>query len=175
MGTMTQNQGDRQGMALTSVSLVIAVAVGTALIVGLAAVFFYGDFPPARVRNSVALWIFAGAAAITAVSVRRRIRDGEVGQDRSQMSPVFIARAAVLGKACSWLGALTGGAYAGLTVYVLLHYRDLVAAQDDTPGAVVCVAAGAAVAVAGLLLERCCLVPPGDADSDGRRSGAQAT
>lgn len=161
-------------MSLTPVSGLLLAAVGAALVVGVAAVFFYGDFPPARIRNSVALWIIAGVAAVTAVAVRRRISDGEVGQDRSQMSPVFIARAAVLGKACAWLGAFLGGAYLGLTCYVLIKYPDLLAAQEDAPGAVVCLATGAGVAVAGVVLERCCLVPPGDADPDTRRSGAGA-
>lgn len=162
------------GLSLTPVSALLLAAAATALVVGVAAVYFYGDFPPARVRNSVALWIIAAVAAVTAVAVRRRINDGEVGHDSSQMSPVFIARAAVLGKACSWLGAFVGGGYLGLTVYVLIEYPSLLAAQEDTPGAVACVAAGAAVAVAGVVLERCCLVPPGDANPDGRRSGAQA-
>nr|WP_130840888.1 DUF3180 domain-containing protein [Corynebacterium neomassiliense] len=167
--------GDRgPGLALTPVSALLTAAAGMALVIGVAAVFFYGDFPPARVRNSVALWVFAVVAAFTAVAVRRRIADGEVGLDRSQMSPVFIARAAVLGKACSWLGALVGGGYLGLTVYVLIRYPSLLAAQEDAPGALVCTAAGVCVAVAGVVLERCCLVPPGDADPDGRRSGAQA-
>lgn len=164
----------RPGMALTPLSGLLTAAAATAVVVGVAAVFFYGDFPPARVRNSVALWLFAAVAAVTAVAVRRRIADGEVGLDRSQMSPVFIARAAVLGKACAWLGAFVGGAYLGLTVYVLAQYPALLAAQADTPGAVVCTAAGACVAVAGVVLERCCLVPPGDADPDSRRSGAPA-
>lgn len=177
---MTQKNGGpqgspgRPGLALTPVSGLLFAAGATALVVGVAAVFFYGDFPPARVRNSVALWIIAGVAAVTAVAVRRRIADGEVGLDRSQMAPVFIARAAVLGKACSWLGAFIGGGYLGLSVYVLAEYTALLAAQEDTPGALTCVAAGVAVAVAGVVLERSCLVPPGDADPDGRRSGAQA-
>lgn len=177
MGTVTStNNGSpgRPGMALTPVSGLLAAAAATALVVGVAAVFFYGDFPPARVRNSVALWLFAAVAAVTAVVVRRRITEGEVGQDRSQMSPVSVARAAVLGKACAWLGAFVGGAYLGLTVYVLVEYPTLLAAQEDTPGAVVCTAAGACVAVAGVVLERCCLVPPGDADPDSRRSGVTA-
>jgi hypothetical protein len=179
MGSMKQKNGQPgqsggPGMSLTPVSALLVAAGASALVVGVAAVYFYGDFPPARVRNSVAMWIIAGVAAVTAVAVRRRIADGEVGQDRSQMAPVFIARAAVLGKACSWLGAFVGGGYLGLTVYVVVEYSSLLAAQEDTPGAVTCVAAGAAVAVAGVVLERCCLVPPGDADPDGRRSGAQA-
>ncbi|WP_297005481.1 DUF3180 domain-containing protein [uncultured Corynebacterium sp.] len=166
--------GGHPGLSLTPVSGLLVAAGSSALVVGVAAVFFYGDFPPARVRNSVAMWIIAGVAAVTAVAVRRRIADGEVGQDRSQMDPVFIARAAVLGKACSWLGAFVGGGYLGLAVYVLVEYSSLLAAQDDTPGVVACVASGVAVAVAGVVLERCCLVPPGDADPDGRRSGAEA-
>lgn len=161
-------------MSLTPLSSLVVTALAAAVIIGVTASLFYGDFPPARVRNSVALWIIAAIAATTAVAVRRRILDGEVGLDRSQMSPLFIARAAVLGKACAWLGAVVGGAYLGLTGYVLIEYSTLLAAQEDTPGAVVCLAAGAAVAVAGVVLERACLAPPGDFGQDQRRSGAQA-
>nr|WP_245557373.1 DUF3180 domain-containing protein [Corynebacterium terpenotabidum] len=162
------------GLALTPVSVLLVTAAGAALVVGVAAVSFYGDFPPARVRNSLALWIIAVVAAVAAVVVRRRISAGEVGLDRTQLAPVFIARAGVLGRACSWLGALVGGGYLGLTVYVLVEYETLLAAQEDTPGAVTCLASGVAVMVAGIALERACLVPPGDATPDGRRSGAQA-
>lgn len=162
------------GMSLTSISTLFVTAVATAVVVGVAAVLFYGDFPPARVRNSVALWVIAIMAALMAVAVHRRIGDGEVGLDRSQMSPTFIAGASVFAKACSWLGAIMGGVYLGHSIYVFFQYSTLVAAQEDAPGAVICLAAGIAVAVAGVILERCCLVPPGDADPEGHGSGAQA-
>lgn len=162
------------GMSLTSISTLFLTAVAAALVVGFAAMLFYGDFPPARVRNSVALWIIAVMAAVMAVAVRRRIGEGEVGLDRSQMAPTFIAGAAVFAKACSWLGAIMGGAYLGHSVYVFFHYSTLIAAQEDAPGAVICLAAGVSVAVAGVILERCCLVPPGDADPESHGSGAQA-
>lgn len=168
------HQHGRPGVSLTPISSLLVAVLATALVVGVAAVLFYGDFPPARGRNSVALWIIAASAAVMAVAVRRRITEGEVGQDRSQMSPTFIAGAAMFGKACAWLGAFMGGAYLGLSGYVLFQYSALIAAQEDAPGAVICVAAGASVAVAGVVLERCCLVPPGDADPESGRSGAQA-
>lgn len=154
-------------MNRTSVGLLATSAVA-ATVVSFAAVWvFYGSYPPLRVSGSAALWIFAVIAGVLAVTVRRRIRDGEVGQDRSQMSPVFISRCALFGKAAAWIGVLLGGFYAGVTGYVLFRHGDLLAAQQDTPGAVVALLAAAAMAVAGVLLERSCMVPPGEGDGDG--------
>ena len=65
------------GLSLTPVSALLLAAAATALVVGVAAVYFYGNFPPARVRNSVALWIIAAVAAVTAVAVRRRVGVGD--------------------------------------------------------------------------------------------------
>ena len=101
-----------------------------------------------------------------AVVVKHRVEDGRIGQDSSQLSPVFVARCAVLGMATAWIGAVVGGLYGGVTIYVLLRHSDLLAAQQDTPGAVTCLVAGAAMAASGVWLERSCLVPPGGADPD---------
>lgn len=156
-------------MSTTSIPLLLTAAAG-AVVVGFAAAWtFYGSFPRITVGSSLALWVFAIVAAVLALLVRRRIEDGSVGQDRSQMSPVFISRCALFGKAAAWIGAVVGGLYAGVTVYVLLRHSELLAAQQDTPGAVTCLVAGAAMAGAGVWLERSCLVPPGDADPDNGR------
>lgn len=153
-------------MNVTSVGLLSTSAVGAGVVSFAAAWVFYGRYPSLSVTGSLALWIFAVVAAVLAVTVRRRIADGEVGQDSSQMSPVFISRCALYGRACAWLGAVLGGLYGGLTVYVLLRHGELLAAQQDTPGAVTAALGAAATAVAGVLLERACLVPPDDPDGD---------
>lgn len=154
-------------MNKTSLGLLALSAVAAAVVSFAAVWVFYGSFPPLRISGSTALWIFAVVAGVLAWTVRRRIAAGEVGQDSSQMSPVFISRCAVFGAAAGWIGALLGGAYGGVAVYLLLRHGELLAAQQDTPGAVVGFLASAAMAVAGVLLERSCLVPPGDGDEHG--------
>jgi hypothetical protein len=162
-------------MSVTSVLSLAVAAVAAAVVVGALVWFFYGDFPPVKVSGSVTLWILAVVAALVAVVVRRRLRDNGIGMDRSQMAPVTVARAAVYGKACAWVGAVFGGAYVGVGFYVLLHHQDLAAAQADTPGAVAGLLAGAAACVAGVWLERSCLVPPSDGDSEKDRGRGRAT
>jgi fructose-specific phosphotransferase system IIC component len=163
------------GMSVTSIGLLLLSAAG-ATVVGLAAAWtFYGRFPPIRVSGSLALWFFAVAAAVLAVIVRRRIADGRIGQDRSQLSPVFVSRCAVFGKAAAWIGAIVGGLYAGVTVYVLIRHSELLAAQQDTPGVVTSLVAGGAMAAAGVWLERSCLIPPGDADPENGRGDVLLT
>lgn len=153
-------------MNQTSVGLLVTSAVAAGVVSFAGVWVFYGSIPSMSVSGSTALWIFAVVAGVLAVTVRRRISEGEVGQDRSQMSPVFISRCAVFGKAAAWIGSLVAGFYGGVTVYVLLRHGELLAAQQDTPGAVTSLLAAAAMAVAGVLLERSCLVPPGDADGE---------
>lgn len=156
-------------MNQTSVGLLATSAVGAGVVSFAAVWVFYGSYPPMRVSGSLALWVFAAVAGVLAVIVRRRIADGEVGQDRSQISPVFISRCALFGTASGWIGALAVGFYGGVAVYVLLRHGQLLAAQQDAPGVVVSLLAAVAMTVAGVLLERSCLVPPGGADGeDGR-------
>ena len=170
MGGMTPRRENRTGpgpaLSTTSIGLLLLAAAG-AVLVGLAGSWmFYGDLPPVKVSGSVAMWVFAALAVVLAVVVKHRVEDGRIGQDSSQLSPVFVARCAVLGMATAWIGAVVGGLYGGVTIYVLLRHSDLLAAQQDTPGAVTCLAAGAAMAASGVWLERSCLVPPGGADPD---------
>ena len=169
MSGAPQRPGGR--LSVTSVGALVTAAVAAGVIVGALAWFFYGQFPPVKLSGSLTLWILAAVAAVTAVVVRRRVRDNGIGLDRSEMSPVTVARAAVYGRACAWVGAVFGGAYLGVASYVLVHYPDLAAAQSDTPGVVSGILAGLATAVAGVRLERSCLVPPSDGDPDdaGRR------
>ena len=170
MGVMTPRRENPNGpgpaLSTTSIGLLLLTAAG-AVVVGVVGTWiFYGDLPPVKVSASVAMWLFTVLTGVLAVIVKRRVEDGRIGQDSSQLSPVFVSRCAVLGMATAWIGSVVGGLYGGVTVYVLLHHSDLLAAQQDTPGAVTCLVAGAAMAASGVWLERSCLVPPGGADPD---------
>ena len=92
----------------------------------------------------------------------KRIADGGVGFDRSQMQPTTVASWMLYGKALAWIGALLSGIYVGLGVYVVPHAGQLAAAQADVPGIVAGIVGALASAVAGVRLERACEAPPAD-------------
>ena len=66
----------------------------------------------------------------------------------------------LVGKASAWTGAIVGGAYAGIAVYVLPKAGELVAASGDVAGVVSSALGGAAMCVTGVVLERHCEAPP---------------
>src|SRR5690625_5605749 len=81
------------------------------------------------------------------------------------MNPMTIARFMVVGKASAWTGTIVGAAYLGIALYVVPMAGQIAAAQDDITGVVSSVLGGVAMAIAGLILERHCEVPP---PTDGR-------
>lgn len=138
--------------------------LGTAVFMALAAAIltwgFYGRMASVPVAVSVTLWVMAGVCLYLALKVRSRLAEGRVGQDRSQLNPVSAAQFLVLGKASAWTGAIVGGAYAGMTLYLLSQAGVLAAAAADLPGALASALGGGALSAAGLYLEKVCHVPP---------------
>ncbi|MDX2357038.1 DUF3180 domain-containing protein [Dietzia sp. PP-33] len=153
-------------MARIAVSTLILVA----LVAGVAAYVltgsFLGSLPPIG-WGWVTLPVVALIDVLLAVRVRSAISDGGVGQDRSQMHPLTIARCAALGQASAVLGAAAGGLGAGLCLYFLPRLGDLAAASDELPAAVAVLVSGALLVGAGLFLESACETPPSDDDSGG--------
>src|SRR5699024_6551955 len=83
-----------------------------------------------------------------------------IGLDRSQINPMTIARFMLVGKASAWTGTIVGAAYLGMALYVVPMAGQIAAAADDVTGVVSSVLGGLAMAVAGVILERHCEVPP---------------
>lgn len=121
---------------------------------------FFGAFGSMTLVVPMSLWVVALVCAFLARVVRKRREEGNVGLDRSQLNPMMAANLMVLGKSCAWAGAVCGGAYAGALAYVLPRLHTLVAASEDFPALCLGVVGGAALAVAGVALERACEVPP---------------
>ncbi|MBF6842033.1 DUF3180 family protein, partial [Acinetobacter baumannii] len=65
----------------------------------------------------VTLLAVAAVDVLLALRIQAAISDGGVGQDRSQMHPLTIARSAALGQASAVLGAVATGVGVGLTLY----------------------------------------------------------
>ena len=129
---------------------------------------FYGAWQTISPVWSLPLWIIAVLCVFLTVMVRRRREEGRVGLDRSQMNPMMVANFRVVGKASAWAGAVAGGWFLGLAVWVVPRVNVLAAAEADLPGVLAGTLGGVALAVAGLILERSCEVsPPAEGESAG--------
>lgn len=121
---------------------------------------FYGAWQTVSPVWSLPLWGFALLCVFLIVMVRRRREEGRVGLDRSQMNPMMVANFMVVGKAAAWAGAIIGGWFLGVAVWVIPRVNVLAAAEADLPGVIAGTLGGVALAVAGVVLERSCEVSP---------------
>ena len=129
---------------------------------------FYGSWQTISPLWSLPLWAVAALCAFLAVMVRRRRKEDRVGLDRSQINPMMMANFMVIAKASAWSGAIIGGWFLGLAVWVLPRMNTLTAAQADLPGVIAGTIGGVALAVAGVILERSCEVsPPAEGEAAG--------
>ncbi|MEK0372647.1 DUF3180 domain-containing protein [Corynebacterium mastitidis] len=147
-------------MKQTSLKALILTGAFVAALAAIATWRFYGVLAPIPVTVSVTLWVLAVVCLYLAAKVRARRKEGRIGLDRSQLNPVLVAQFMVLGKASAWTGALLGGAYAGMALYVAPRIGRLAAAGDDLPGVAASALGGLALAAAGVFLERSCQVSP---------------
>ena len=117
---------------------------------------------------SISLWAMALVCVLLTLKVRGAKDDEHgIGLDNSQLNPMTIAQFLLVGKASAWTGAIVGGAYAGMAVYVVPRAGELVAAAGDLAGVVTSALGGVAMCIAGVVLERHCEVPP---PSDGAQA-----
>lgn len=126
----------------------------------------YRYFPPITLWTGLSLLGVAAAEAAWAVSVRRRIRDGQIGVGGGRLHPLAVARSVAVAKASAWGGALALGWWVGVLVYLLPHRSELRVAAADTPGTVVAAGCALALVAAAQWLQHCCR-SPGDPDSAG--------
>ena len=143
----------------------IGALIGTALFVAAAAAIlttrFYGSMLAIPATVSISLWAMALVCVLLTLKVRGAKEDEHgIGLDNSQLNPMTIAQFLLVGKASAWTGAIVGGAYVGMAVYVVPRAGELVAAAGDLVGVVTSALGGAAMCVSGVVLERHCEVPP---------------
>lgn len=129
----------------------------------------YGALPRLPVLAGISLLVLAAIECVLAFGIRKRINEGRV-----VLYGVGIARAVVLAKASSVLGAVMLGAWLGIAGYLAPRVDRLAAAQHDLPSALVGAGCAAALIVAALWLEHCCRDPHADErerEQRGERSG----
>lgn len=147
-------------MNRTSVRMLIAVGIFFACVGVILTWGFYGDMFAASLSASATLWILTFVCLAMAWHIRDRKEKGEIGMDRSQLSPLLAAQFLIVAKAAAWTGAVIGGTYVGIALYVIPRAGDLVAAAEDTPGVLASALGGIALSAAGVFLERHCETPP---------------
>jgi hypothetical protein len=136
-----------------------AAVVGVAILSYLLVHVLYRYFPPITAWTGLSLLAVAAIEAAWGVSVRAKIRDGEIGVGGGRLHPLAAARSVVVAKASAWVGALMLGWWIGVLAYLLPRRAELRVAGADTPGALVAAVSALALVIAGLWLQHCCKSP----------------
>ena len=156
-------------MRPTSISLLVVAGLAAAAVGWLLLSAFYAQMPPLPWPPIIVVAGLAVAEFVLAQNTAARVQR-RPGAPR--VDPLAVARYAVLAKASSLAGALSGGFSAGLLAWLVLDPTK--AARDDVPAAAGGLIAALALVGAALWLERACRVPDQpdhtDEDDSGRRS-----
>lgn len=149
-------------MKRTSIGALIGAGVFVAAAAAILTTRFYGSMLAIPATVSITLWVMAVVCGVLTWKVRSAKEEDAhgIGLDNSQLNPMTILQFMLVGRASAWTGAIVGGAYVGIAVYVIPRASELVAASNDLVGVVSSALGGLAMAVAGVVLERHCEVPP---------------
>lgn len=154
-----------QRMHPTRPSTLVVAALSTAAVSWLLINALYGSMPNLPWLPPLTM---VGLAVVEAVAARQTRLRIERRAGAGPVEPLLVARYVVLGKASALAGALFGGAYAGLTSWLLMQRGFLERAGDDLPPAAAGTVGSFVLLAAGLLLEHACRVPsPPDDDQNG--------
>jgi uncharacterized SAM-binding protein YcdF (DUF218 family) len=152
----------------------LAAAAAVAAVIGWAGgqllVSIGEPLPRVPLSAPLVLLLLAAILLATALSMRSRLAAARDRRpDARPVNPLAAARAAVLAKASSPVGALVVGLYAGYGAY-LLQEVEIAARRQLALLSGFAVLSGLALVAAALLLERVCRLPPPD-ERSGRNVG----
>ena len=146
-------------MGITRSRDLAAAALTAAVVTYLFDRLSYRYFPPITLWTGLSLLAVAAVEAGWAMSVRRRIRDAQIGVGGGRLHPLTVARSVAVAKASAWVGALALGWWVGVLAYVLPLRSELRVAAADTPGAVIAAGCALTLVVAAQWLQLCCRSP----------------
>ncbi|KPG88431.1 DUF3180 family protein [Frigoribacterium sp. RIT-PI-h] len=145
------------------------------IIVAVAAGFVLDSVLVALRQPSIVLPVALGLVLLgiggVVVSMAVPVHRVATGSSKERVDPYYATRVLLLAKASSLSGALFGGFAGGVLLFVLS--RGVGVAVGSPVPAIVAVAGGAGLLVAGTVAERMCPVPPAD-DENGQGPGTQA-
>ncbi len=161
-----QRDGRQQKPSLqpTNPATLIVAALGAAAVGWIVIARDYNDFPS---LTWLPTFITIGLAVLeTAAALATRARI-ERKPGTMPVDPHMAVRYVVLAKASSIVGALFGGFFVAITIWLLGERGRLSAASGDLPPAIGGFVGAVALLVAALFLERACRVPPRPDDESG--------
>lgn len=158
-------------MTRIAISTLVLVALVAAVAAFVLTGAFLGSLPPIG-WGWVTLLVVAIIDVVLALRIRAAVSDGGIGQDRSQMHPLTIARCGALGQASAVLGSAAGGLGVGLTLYFVPRLGDLAAANAELPASIAVLVSGLVLVAAGLFLESACSTPPTEDEPEGAARAA---
>lgn len=156
-------QGNGPRLRPTDPATLVVMALAAAAVSWLIVGNYYGDLPKVPWIPAFTVFALAVGEGVLARATRARI---ERRPGSAPLVPLAIARYAVLAKASSLAGAIFGGFYAGLLVWLIAWRGRLSAAAADLAPAVGGLVAAAALVAAALWLEHACRVPKPPDDDD---------
>jgi hypothetical protein len=151
---MNERPAPEPRLGPTRPATLVVAALASAAVAWLLISRFYGEFPQLPWLPTATLTALAVLEGYAAMNTRARI-ERRPGQE--PVNPLLVARLVVLAKASSLAGAIFGGFYAGLVVWLAIERTR--AATNDLPAGVAGLVAGVVLMVAALWLERSCRVP----------------
>ncbi len=154
----------------TNPATLVVAALAAAAVAWIAVSRFYGDLPTLPWLPPITLFGLAAFQAVAAANTQARI-DRRRGTE--PVDPLVVARYVVLAKASSLAGALFGGFYAGLVIWLGSEWGTLRSVAEDLPQGITGLLAGAALVAAALRLERACRVPPAPDDAEETAPGPE--
>lgn len=120
----------------------------------------YGSLPRVPVAAPIVLALIATVIAATALSLRARLKAQRERQPGAKgVDPLVAARAVVFGQASALVASLVAGVYAGMFVFLVIAGVEADPRRSQAVYAGLSVAAGIAVVVAAIFLERVCKLP----------------
>jgi hypothetical protein len=137
----------------------LLLAVGVAIVVWLLLGVGYNRLPAVPGYAGATLYVLAAIEGWLARYIRGRLQRGEVGIGAGRLHPIAVARVLILAKASALLGACATGLWTGLVLFLAPRASTLSAAHADLPGSVIGLIGALLLAVAALVLERCCRTP----------------
>ena len=149
-------------MRPTSLRTMVGLALVAAIAGWLLAASAYGDLPALPRFAGLPLVVLALAEVLMGRVVRDRIRQRRDALGRPHgrpLHPLQVARALVLAKASSPVGAVVAGIYAGLLGWILPRRGQGTSYAADTLAAGLTAGAGLVLLAAALFLERSCRTP----------------
>jgi hypothetical protein len=152
----------------------IVVFLGVGVVAHLIVSLTYGSLPSFPAPAGATLGVLGLAEAVAGWILKGRV---ERRAGSRPVEPLVAARAVLVAQASAVGGALVGGLWAGLLVYVLPRASTVTAAASDTTAAVIGLLCALVLVGGALWLERCCRTPddPDEQRRDSDSGGGSAT